>query len=343
MISTHRTETTNHFTTLFTQLPDPVVEFRQETDSEPTIVNANVAFHDMFASIESVVGHPLRELIVPADSRDGATAFDQRSSDGIETQAVVERATSNGRRKFRCRRIHISDSNGFAIYSDVTEKYHQEQYLDVLHRVLRHNLRNDLTVINGQIERAFEAVDSDEGREALESVQETVSSLRQLCSEAQTIRKVTGQPSTLEVTPLMDLLWPVIEDCRERFPAATISVDCPADLAVLADNRLRIVVDSLVDNAARHNTSETPSVTMSVAAVDDETVELAVADDGPGIPESERRVIMEDTEVSPLSHGSGLGLWIVKWLTESYGGCLDIDTLNVNGSIVRIRLPQAST
>ena len=69
-----------------------------------------------------------------------------------------------------------------------------------------------------------------------------------------------------------------------------------------------------------------PKVILSASVRDDDTVELAVADNGPGIPETEQRVLADEAQISPLSHGSGLGLWLVKWLTESYGGSLAIDT-----------------
>jgi signal transduction histidine kinase len=341
MTTSQNADATSHFRTLFEQLPDPVVEFELDDDGEPIIVNANTAFCDVFTAGESVTGLPLNELIVPADCRDEASSFDQRTADGKVNQAVVERATFNGRRKFLYRGIPINADCGFALYSDVTERLNQERQLDVLHRVFRHNLRNDLTVMTGKLERAFDAVDNEEAREALESVEETASSLTQLCSEAQTIRRVTGQTSPLERTPLMDTLQPVIDDCREKFSAATISVDCQDNIAVLADDRLRILIDCLVDNAVRHNTSSTPEVTVSASIIEEDIIELTVVDNGPGIPTSERQVITGEVDVSPLSHGSGLGLWLVKWLTESYGGCLDIDTSDDGGTVVCLRLPRA--
>ena len=326
MTPPQNTDATSRFETLFEQLSDPVVEFEQDDDGEPIIVSANAAFRDVFAPAESVVGRPLNELIVPADRRDEAATFDQRTADGKPNRAVIERTTSDGRRKFLYRGVPAGDGRGFAIYSDVTEKLRQERHLDVLQRVLRHNLRNDVNVITGEVERALASVESEETRAALSSIEETANGLTQLCTEAQTIRKALGEPTPLEPTDLAAILDTVSKDCLRRFTQATISVDCPDTLSVQADSRLRIVVDGLVDNAVRHNTASMPKVILSASVGDDDTVELAVADNGPGIPQTEQRVLADEAQISPLSHGSGLGLWLVKWLTESYGGSLAIDT-----------------
>jgi signal transduction histidine kinase len=223
----------------------------------------------------------------------------------------------------------------------VTEKLNQERHLDVLQRVLRHNLRNDVNVITGEVERALDTVENEQTRDALETIEKTANGLTKLCTEAQTIRKVLGESPTLAPTELKPIVDSVSKDCLRRFTQASISVDCPANLTVQADSRLRIVVDSLVDNAVRHNTASLPKVMISASVVDDDTVELSVVDNGPGISETEQRVLTGDEQISPLSHGSGLGLWLVKWLTESYGGSLAIETPNDGGSDVRLRLARA--
>jgi signal transduction histidine kinase len=336
MTPTQETDATSRFESLFEQLNDPVVEFELD-DGKPIIVTANAAFIDTFCVVDSVAGLPLNELIVPEDHRAEAENLDQRTGEGKPNRAVIERMTADGLRKFLYRGVPVGADRGFAIYSDITDKLRQERHLDVLQRVLRHNLRNDVNVITGNAERALEAAENEETREAIRSIKRTADGLTQLCNEAQTIRKVLGESPTLKPTDLDAIIDTVSKDCLRRFRQAMITVDCPAGLTVQADERLRIVVDSLLDNAVRHNTASLPKVTISARVVD-EMVELAVADNGPGIPETEQEIITGDADISPLSHGSGLGLWLVRWLTESYGGQLHIETPDSGGTVVRIRL-----
>ncbi|WP_232745051.1 ATP-binding protein [Halorubrum aethiopicum] len=69
---------------------------------------------------------------------------------------------------------------------------------------------------------------------------------------------------------------------------------------------------------------------------------MTVADDGPGIAEGIREVVSGDAPVTQLRHNSGLGLWIVAWVVEAYGGSVRFDAgIDGEGTTVRLRLPTA--
>jgi signal transduction histidine kinase len=76
------------------------------------------------------------------------------------------------------------------------------------------------------------------------------------------------------------------------------------------------------------------------ATGDRDGIVVIVSDDGPGIPADELRALYGSSE-SPLHHGSGLGLWVVKWITESYGGEVRIEEEATAGSEVTLSLPAA--
>jgi signal transduction histidine kinase len=72
----------------------------------------------------------------------------------------------------------------------------------------------------------------------------------------------------------------------------------------------------------------------------EESVTVTVADDGPGIPETERRVVGNGSE-TPLDHASGLGLWLVTWITRDSGGEVVFEAPEDGGSVVRLVLDSA--
>ena len=98
-------------------------------------------------------------------------------------------------------------------------------------------------------------------------------------------------------------------------------------------------LDAVVENAIEHHDG-TPTVEVAVEPVDDRWVDIVVVDDGPGIPEREQRVIGGETAVTQLDHGTGLGLWVARWVLESVDGRLLFGDAD-DGTVVRLRLQRA--
>ncbi|MHB9285414.1 sensor histidine kinase [Halobacteriales archaeon Cl-PHB] len=133
----------------------------------------------------------------------------------------------------------------------------------------------------------------------------------------------------------------VVATARSRYPDATVEVDLPTKCWVQAGPSLTIAIEELVDNAVQH-AEEDPTVTVAVdeGASDDEFVVLTVADDGPGIEPQEWQAIARGRE-TPLSHGSGVGLWLVHWIVSRFGGTVSFEN-TATGSRVTVRIPRAT-
>ena len=100
------------------------------------------------------------------------------------------------------------------------------------------------------------------------------------------------------------------------------------------------VVRNLVDNAARHADE---AIAVAVRAVGD-GVELVVEDDGPGIPEEQRRRVFErfvrlDEARARDAGGSGLGLAIVQEIVAAHGGTVAVSSSGLGGARLVVRLP----
>jgi signal transduction histidine kinase len=108
-------------------------------------------------------------------------------------------------------------------------------------------------------------------------------------------------------------------------------------------DQLARVVRNLVDNAVRYAQSR---VEVSVRA-EDEAVVLAVDDDGPGIPSSDRARVFErftrlGEDRSRDDGGAGLGLAIVKAIVDRSGGTVAIHDSPLGGTRVEVRLVPAT-
>lgn len=120
---------------------------------------------------------------------------------------------------------------------------------------------------------------------------------------------------------------------------------CAEDLYVLGDRGLLVTaVRNLVGNAIAYSGSGT-KVGVGARLVGDQ-VEIAVTDQGPGIPREEQERIFErfyriDEARSRATGGTGLGLSIVKHICANHGGDVTVWSEEGHGSTFTIRLPAA--
>jgi PAS domain S-box-containing protein len=111
-------------------------------------------------------------------------------------------------------------------------------------------------------------------------------------------------------------------------------------VAVQADpDKLRQVLDQLVSNAVKYS-PDGGTVTVSARRVD-EAVEVVVADEGVGIPQSERERIFSKFYKAGGGQGTGLGLFIAQGLVREMGGRMWVDSEEGQGSRFAFALPVA--
>ncbi|WP_247010224.1 sensor histidine kinase [Halorientalis litorea] len=331
----------SRFGLLFELIEDAVVDV-ELVDGVPVVREVNPAFVDIFGyDPETIVGESLNEFIVPETQVREATKFDKRTERGEVNRAVVSRRTAAGVRRFRYRGVPYTRDggrHGLAIYTDITDQRRREQHHRVLHRVLRHNLRNRLTRIIGSAERLHKP-DADVERHADDILQAALG-LSELSDRAGNVEDIldSTRPERHELD-LSDVLGGVVERAREQYPGATFEAELPDTRPVLADDRVAVAFTNLVENAVEH-AGGSPVVTVT-AEREGADVVVTVTDDGPGIPDHERAVIFDGQRVSQHTHSTGLGLWVTKWLVEGFGGRLDYGRAD-GRTHVSVRLPTAA-
>jgi len=334
----------DRFSYLFDNLPDAVVEATLDGDGRPVVRTVNDAFVDQFGyQADDVVGNSLNEFVLPEEEREAGRELDRRAAAGERPSREVRRRTADGFREFLFRGIPYETGEGgtrsFGIYTDITARKERERRLEVLNRVLRHNIRNDVNVILGYAEMLAERVEDDDLSERATDLRRKAAELTALSDRARsldrTMRRGSPRDSTVSLAKLVD---DVVADYAAEYPTLTVETDV-ADVQVVGDGRLALAVEELLDNVVDHaGAGATVHVESERTGTD---VRLRVADDGPGIPVHERAVVEGSTEITQLEHGSGLGLWVVRWVCESCGGRLRFEESTLDGSAVVLSLTSA--
>ena len=230
-------------------------------------------------------------------------------------------------------------SGQLVVFRDITTERNRAADLDVLKqvltRVLRHNLRNEVTVIRG-----FAAAIADQTDDEIESNAERIIARTEKLSEtSETARRIESviEAETLAEFDLQPLVEEVVGSLRLEYPAASYEVCLPA-LTVVANPEFDTALTEIAQNAVIHNDSDQPRVTIEAERTD-RGVELTVRDNGPGIPDHELETLDRGEETS-LVHGSGAGLWLIQTTIDSSNGDLTYETSEA-GTTVRIRLSVA--
>ncbi|MFW5934964.1 MAG: sensor histidine kinase [Halolamina sp.] len=214
----------------------------------------------------------------------------------------------------------------------------ERRKLAVLNRVVRHNLRNEATVMLGHAEQI--AATADDESVAAGTLKRHAETVGELADEADTVMSVYDRRGRgLEERSVEADAISAVRAVARAHPEVDLSVDVPAGLAVRSDPALPDALRELVENGVVHGAGE-PTVEVT-AAREDGWIAIEIRDDGPGIPEEEYQVVTDDSEIAQLTHGSGLGLWVAQAVVDAANGRLDFGASGDRGGVVTLRLPPA--
>jgi PAS domain S-box-containing protein len=251
-------------------------------------------------SLAVTVEHPDQEVTVEfrAEAKDGSIRWPEARGRNFIDDPVIEGIMVNVR--------------------DISERKAREQRVQVLNRILRHNIRNDLNVIRGTIELARDAA-CQEVTNRLTSALETTD---KLLSTSEKSNKIPMELKDVDLSEqdLESNIRRVIDRAQREYPEADIRVSIPESVSVVASEKLNDALWELLENACVHG--EEP-ILISVDP-NDESVAIEISDRGPGIPDIELDVI-ESGEETALKHGGGIGLWVAFWIIKVSQGTLSFE------------------
>jgi PAS domain S-box-containing protein len=327
---------------LFEHLPVMLVVTRPRGgDGEPVVEDCNGQFlHRLGYDRDDVVGRPVADFYTPESAarlRDDAY---ERARRGEFERAERELVTADGTLRYAVVRAvprgDRPDAGVAAMYVDVTARKRREEHVQVLNRLMRHNIRNDLNVIEGHA-RMLAGSDDQQVVESARVIGRTVQRWQEFAEKAQKIDHLFEKPLDRRV-PLTEVLKQVQTTVELTYPDGEVAVEAnvPSDLSV--PTRLRSAVEELCENGLKHAETDSPTVTVTADVDEDGLLAVAVADDGPGIPEHERAILQEGEE-TPLVHGSGLGFWLVRMVARHGGGYVSVRDRPESGSVVTVHVP----
>jgi len=251
---------------------------------------------------------------------------------------------------------------GFAkVTRDLTERLHaQEEQLRLAHAeeavrlrdeflsIAAHELRTPLSALQLQLQGLLERPEGIDSRirAKLERACRSGDRMVTLVDALLDVSRITT--GSFNLNPSRFDLAVAVKDVVERFrehavrAGSTVTVRAERGLEGRWD-RLRIeqVVTNLLTNALKYAAGTPVEIDLSGTEQD---VIISVADEGPGIPESEKeRIFLRFERAAPMRNfgGLGLGLYVARQITEAHGGEISLASDRPRGAQFLIRLPRA--
>ncbi|WP_181690901.1 PAS domain S-box protein [Natronomonas sp. LN261] len=327
------------------------------TDTEGTIEYVNPAFEEItgFSESEAVGQDP--SILKSGEYGDGYYGelwetilsgeqwADEMFEEGADGEGIVLNQTISP----------ITDEDGqpqkfVAVGQDTTKQKEYEQKiedqrdnLEVLNQVVRHDIRNDMAVVSGRAELLKKHVE-EAGKEDLEAIQDATESATELTKTARDLSDIMlSTEEDIEPVRLDQCLNPVVENVCAKFDTAMVTIDGQIPRAHVRGNELlEAVFRNLLQNAVVHNDKQRPEVRISTR-IDEEIITVRVADNGPGIPDTQKETIFGKGEKGLDSPGTGLGLYLIRTLVEQYGGAVWVEDNDPEGSVFVVNLPLTET
>jgi NtrC-family two-component system sensor histidine kinase KinB len=315
-------------------------------DERGTVTDANPAARRLLPWAET--GAPVRELLsgqIQARRLERLLAGREQEEIHIGEGESVLAVTAS--------RLGAEEGGTVLSVRDISERARLERMKDEFVLTASHELRSPLTSVQGFAELLMLEREklSPKQAETVEIILNNTRHLVRLLNDLLDLAR--SDAGRLSINPAPTDMGPLVEDVARTIRAQTEAKDQRLEVEIEPDlprvnaepDRIRQVLVNLVTNAHEY-CPEGASISVTARRVGDE-VEIAVGDDGPGIPKPQADHIFDrftrgDAGLTQRVGGTGLGLAISKSLVELHGGAIGVSSTPGEGSTFRIVLPVLS-
>lgn len=232
--------------------------------------------------------------------------------------------TQKENRIFQLKNVELQNAlNTIKIQNN--ELRNQSQELDLTSRILRHDISNNLAVINSAV-RIFKKYPENE-KEMLNEIPRQVKKsidLIQSLGKMQALIKKSHKIKKLQLSPILEKLIIAYHG---------IDITFKGDAKVWADVTLESVFDNLISNAIRHGKSNKITIGITTSK---QLVKVNVCDFGIGIPDSVKNKIFDENFVYGRTGHTGLGLFIVRRSIQNFDGSIKVRDNKPKGTCFEI-------
>jgi K+-sensing histidine kinase KdpD len=211
------------------------------------------------------------------------------------------------------------------------------EQIEFFNGVLRHDILNGITVVNGNLELLEPHVEAS-GESYFETVRNWSADIGQLTEK---VRSVSQTVTASETVSLSAALSRRVTKVKNTYSKVGIDADIPEGLFVRGNELLGEVIENVLLNAIEHHDHESPVLTVRVRGTD-ESIRVEIEDDGPGISEEMKTRVFDRNVTSEATGSIGFGLYFVSVMMDQYDGSVWFEDADPRGTVAILSFPQLS-
>lgn len=217
------------------------------------------------------------------------------------------------------------------VYRTVRRQFKQQQQQQNFMMAITHELKTPIAVARLNLETMLRyTLDPEKQKRLIHTTLEETNRLNFLTNNILIASQLEGGGYQFahEELDLSDLLKDCIQDFRNRFADREFVEDAEPDVDIKGDPLLlQILINNLLENAVKYSPRESPIT--AVLKQDESTIQLEIKDQGPGIPEGERKKIFNrfyriGSESTRKTKGTGLGLYLCSKIANDHNADITV-------------------
>lgn len=225
------------------------------------------------------------------------------------------------------------------VYRSVRRQFYMQQQQQNFMMAVTHELKTPISVARLNLETLQKySLDPEKQKKLIRNTLDETTRLNFLTNNILIASQLEGgrYDSSKEELDLSTLLKDCVQDFRNRFPERIFQHDIEPDADIKGDPLLlQILINNLVENALKYSPRESPIT--AVLKQYPSGIELQVKDEGPGIPEEEKKKIFTrfyriGNESTRTKQGTGLGLYLCSIIARSHNADISVTNNEPRGS-----------
>jgi len=230
------------------------------------------------------------------------------------------------------------------VFRSVRRQFKLQQQQQNFMMAVTHELKTPISVTRLNLETMQKySLDPEKQKKLIRTTLEETSRLNFLTNNILISSQLEGggYPISKEELDLSDLLKDCIQDFKNRFSEKKFSEQIEPDADVKGDSLLlQILINNLLENAIKYSPRESPVV--ASLRKKNSLIELAITDEGPGIPDNEKKKIFSKfyrigSEATRKTQGTGLGLYLCSKIARDHNADISVTNNAPHGSTFVVR------